>query len=152
MEKERTQSKLGSKDLYQIFIKTWKEFRPKAWSLAIFEGSPENGLYSWCPDCVVASSYITRFESSLKKKQNNTVRFLKFHVGSRKEWKSKNPFRAGFPHLSDLPTAILFFERRDVFRIIAPQEQDLRGMIRRIRVYEEQIKNDDWHPAEQRRA
>jgi hypothetical protein len=48
--------------------------------------------------------------------------------------------------LSDLPTAILFFGRIDVIRIIAPQEEDLKAMIARISIYEKQIRNGDWHP------
>jgi Eukaryotic protein of unknown function (DUF953) len=145
---KKFQDKLNSDDLYQVFIKTWKKLARKIWSLAIFEGSPENGEYSWCPDCVVARSHISNFESK-QKRGMSAARFLKFHVGNRKEWESRkqvNPFRGKFPYLSDLPTAILFYGRTDVLRVIAPQESDLDAMISRIRLYEKQIKNGDWHP------
>jgi len=141
------EKQLDSDALYQIFIKTWKGFAPNSWNLAIFEGSPENGLYSWCPDCVVASSHIAKFESLQKSSKGTKARLYKFRVGSRKEWKSKeNPFRNEFPHLSDLPTAMLFYGKIDVLRIIALQEPDLEMMIARIRTFEEQIEKGEWRP------
>ncbi len=141
------EKQLDAVALHQIFTKAWKGFAPISWNLAIFEGSPENGLYSWCPDCVVASSHIAKFESLQKSSKSKKARLYKFHVGSRNEWKSKeNPFRKEFPHLPDLPTAILFYGSIDVVRIIAPREPDLEMMISRIRTFEEQIEKGEWHP------
>jgi Eukaryotic protein of unknown function (DUF953) len=140
------EKKIDSRVLHHLFIRTWKDFAPNSWNLAIFEGSPENGLYSWCPDCIVASSHIAKFESLQKSSKGAKAKLLKFHVGSRKEWNSKeNVFRKEFPHLSDLPTSILFYGKIDVFRIIAPQATDLEMMISRIRIYEEQIDKGEWH-------
>jgi hypothetical protein len=141
------EKQLDADALHQIFNRAWKDFAPNSWNLAIFEGSPENGLYSWCPDCVVASTHIAKFESLQKSRKGRKARLCKFHVGSRSEWKSeKNPFRKEFPHLTDLPTAILLYGRIDVLRIIAPREPDLEMMISRIPTFEEQIEKGEWHP------
>jgi hypothetical protein len=146
MQIPREKQQLDAVALHRIFFRTWKGFAPNSWNLAIFEGSPENGLYSWCPDCVVASSHIAKFESLQKSSKGKKARLYKFHVGSRNEWKSnENPFRKEFPHLSDLPTAILLRGGIDVLRMIAPREADLEMMVSRIGIYEEQIERGEWH-------
>ncbi|HZW58446.1 MAG TPA: thioredoxin domain-containing protein [Nitrososphaerales archaeon] len=144
-------NKLTSEDLYKQFQESLQSFKPGSWTLALFEGSPAGGLYSWCPDCVVASTHIRKIEAEENGNHlsSRSARLLKFKVGSKREWESKrilNPFKANFPHLSDVPTAILFFGRLDVLRIIAPREADLRYMLGRTIVYEDQVKSKDWHP------
>ncbi len=144
MQEEK--KKLTAQDLYREFQNSLSSYAPKTWHLAVFEGSPEGGLYSWCPDCVVASTHIRRFEEYSKESR---VKLLKFKVGSKEEWESKtadkNPFKQGFPFLSDVPTAVLFLGRLDVCRMIAPQESDLIYMCKRIELYEEQIESGQWH-------
>jgi hypothetical protein len=139
--------KLTSQGLYSQFVDFHKNFKPGTWTIAMFEGSPANGLYSWCPDCIVASTHVRRFEE--RKLGSQDIKLQNFRVGSRIEWESKsklNPFRIRFPFLSDVPTAILFFGKLDVIRIIAPQEIDLVQMMKRTRVYENQIKSQHWRP------
>lgn len=142
--------KLTSLELYSQFCDSLQNFKPGSWTLALFEGSPAEGLYSWCPDCVVMSTHVRNLERDQEKNDKApSAKLLKFKVGSRREWESKrklNPFKAGFPHLSDVPTAILFFGRLDVFRVIAPSEADLRYMLERTKVYEDQVRSQDWHP------
>jgi hypothetical protein len=138
------EKKLTAKDLFMQFRKSLTSFEERSWNLAIFEGSPAEGLYSWCPDCIVASAHIQHFE-----KYQNQIKLLKFKVGTRKEWEAKirlNPFRANFPFLSDVPTAILFRGKLDTCRIIAPRGADLEFMSERVKVFEEQIRSGDWHP------
>ena len=136
---------MTSLDLYDQFqSKFEKSFPNQPWTISIFEGSPANGLYSWCPDCVVASAHIQRFE-----KHKNRIKLVKFKVGTRKEWENKkdlNPFKARKPYLSDVPTAILFMRTVDVCRIVAPRESDLEMMCERTKIYEKQIRLGDWHP------
>jgi len=144
---EEKMQKLTVKDLYRIFQNALDSFEPGSWHLAVFEGSPEGGLYSWCPDCIVASAHLQRFE---KFNENGKAKLLKFKVGSREEWEShasgqKNPFKQNFPILTDIPTAILFLGKLDVFRIIAPQDKDLEYMLQRIKIYRNQIKSEEWH-------
>ena len=137
-------TRLTALELHNQFKEIVSNFKPSSWHLAIFEGSPIEGLYSWCPDCVVASTHVANFE-----KYQEKVQLLKFKVGSKREWESKtklNPFKAKFPFLSDIPTAILFMGRLDVFRVIAPQETDLRIMCERIDAYNRQIETAQWHP------
>jgi hypothetical protein len=136
--------KLSSVDLYKQFRKALGSFEDESWNLALFEGSPAEGLYSWCPDCIVASTHIRHFEE-----YQNKIKLLKFKVGTRKEWESQahlNPFRRNFPFLSDVPTAILFRGKLDACRIIAPRETDLEFMNRRVETFQEQIASGDWHP------
>ena len=138
------EEKLTADDLYKQFRKSLTSFEEEGWNLAIFEGSPAEGLYSWCPDCIVASAHFKHFEE-----YQDQIRLLKFKVGTRKEWESKtrlNPFRTNFPYLSDVPTAILFRGKLDTCRIIAPREADLEFMSARVKAYEEQIHSGDWHP------
>ena len=138
------EKKLSAGDLYKQFQKSLTSFKERKWNLAIFEGSPVEGLYSWCPDCIVASAYIRRFEE-----YQHQIQLLKFKVGTRNEWESKtrlNPFRINFPFLSDVPTAILFMGKLDVCRIIAPREEDLEFMCARAKIFQEQISSEDWHP------
>jgi hypothetical protein len=141
-----TSRKLTAKDLYRQFQDSLLSFRPGSWTLGVFEGSPTDGLYSWCPDCVVASTHLRTFKESVL---SPNAKLLNFKVGSRKEWESKqslNPFKKNFPFLSDVPTVVLFFGRLDVMRIIAPRVSDLRFMLRRARTYEDQVRSKYWHP------
>jgi hypothetical protein len=137
--------KISALQLYKQFEDTTETgFSGRAWTIAIFEGSPSEGLYSWCPDCIVASAHIERFE-----KYQSDMNLLKFKVGTRKEWESKqvlNPFKTKYPYLSDVPTAILFLNKLDVFRVVAPREKDLTLMCERTKIYEEQISSNEWHP------
>jgi hypothetical protein len=133
---------LSASDLYQQFLDVWRGFRSKSWTLVLFEGSPEKGLYSWCPDCNVALIHLRNF-----REKNRNAKLLNFKVGSRKEWESdENPFRKDFPNLEDLPTLVLFFGRMDMMRIVAPREADFEFVASRARIYEEQIKSGDWNP------
>ena len=135
-----------AKDLYRQFQDSLLSFRPGLWTLAVFEGSPTDGLYSWCPDCVVASAHLRTFRENVL---SPNAMLLNFKVGSRKEWESKqglNPFKKNFPFLSDIPMAVLFFGRLDVMRVIAPRVSDLRFMLKRARIYEEQVRSKYWHP------
>jgi hypothetical protein len=139
--------KLSAEDLYDQFQDSLKTFHSDSWRILVFEGSPAGGLYSWCPDCVVMSTYLKKFESS--NPNSKKVKILKFKVGSRREWESKgklNPFKTRFPYLSDVPTAILFFGKLDVMRTIAPRDSDFQYMLERARIYEQQVKSGDWHP------
>lgn len=136
--------KLAAVDLYNQFRKTLASFQEESWRLAVFEGSPAEGLYSWCPDCIVASTHIRHFEQF-----QNKIQLLKFKVGTRKEWESQtrlSPFRRNFPFLSDVPTAILFRGKLDTCRIIAPRETDLEFLCKRAEIFQEQIQSGDWRP------
>ena len=138
------EKKLSASDLHSQFENEIQSFEQKSWHIAIFEGSPSGNLYSWCPDCVVASTHVSNFE-----KYQDKVKLLKFKVGARREWESKtklNPFKDKFPHLSDVPTAILFMGKLEVLRVVAPQESDLRYMCERVELYKRQIKEGKWHP------
>jgi hypothetical protein len=136
---------MTSGDHYKQFrSELMTSFPNHSWTIAIFEGSPIKGLYSWCPDCIVASTHIRLFE-----KHQDRIRLVKFQVGTRKEWEDKtylNPFKTKFPYLSDVPTAILFMRTLDVYRIVAPQESDLEVMCDRTKIYEKQIRLGEWHP------
>ncbi len=135
---------LTASDLYTQFKNAHSNFESGVWRVVVFEGSPEEGLYSWCPDCNVALPHIQKFEGKHK-----DVKLLRFKVGSRLEWESKDhldPFRENFPFISDVPTAILFRGKVDVFRLIAPDEADLAHMRERIEKYDRQIANGSWHP------
>jgi hypothetical protein len=116
------------------------------WVLAIFEGSPEGSNYSWCTDCVAASGDVRRF----LEEYNGPVKVVQFKVGTKEEWEGRDggpsPFKAGFPHLSDLPSAVLFHGRLDVARMIAPRKDDLDYLSKRAMVYEGQIKDSSWSP------
>jgi hypothetical protein len=140
----QTPTKLTSADLYAQFKDSIEHFENGSWRIAIFEGSPEEGLYSWCPDCVVALPHIQSFERFAPK-----AKLMRFKVGSKDEWEASsgnNPFRFNFPYVSDVPTAILFMGKLDVYRVTAPREQDLRAMFERTKIYEDQIRSGDWHP------
>jgi len=139
--------KLTTQELHLQFLGAYNSFRSGSWRIAVFEGSPEEGLYSWCPDCIVASNHLRRYEK--KKQESSNISLSKFKVGTKKEWESKtepNPFKKKFPYLSDVPTAILFFGKLDTIRIIAPRESDFELLVERVEVYKEQIESKDWHP------
>ena len=78
------------------------------------------------------------------------VKVITFKVGSKKEWKGAsngpNPFKTKFPHLVDLPTAILFHGKLDVARTIAPRKGDLLYLSGRAGALEAQIKDGSWNP------
>jgi Eukaryotic protein of unknown function (DUF953) len=132
--------------LYSKFEDTVRQMKDgKSWVLAIFEGSPAEGVYSWCSDCVAASGDLRSFLSGYR----GQVKVIQFKVGSKKEWEGGpdlSPFKAKFPHLVDLPTAILFHGRLDVARTIAPRKDDLLYLSRRADVLETQIKDGSWNP------
>ncbi len=131
--------------LYKDFNDSLSRFETGRWAIAIFEGSPCEGQYSWCPDCNFAYDDMRRFAARYK----GPVKMFHFKVGLKEEWESMenhNPFRAKFPFLSDLPTAILFYGMTDVARVIAVREQDLEFLSERSRIYEKQIESGKWKP------
>jgi Eukaryotic protein of unknown function (DUF953) len=133
--------------LYSKFEDTVRQMKDgKSWVLAIFEGSQAEGTYSWCSDCVAASGDLKSFLSEYR----GQVKVIQFKVGSKNEWKGSpdlpSPFKAKFPHLVDLPTAILFHGRLDVARTIAPRKDDLLYLSRRADALETQIKDGSWNP------
>jgi uncharacterized protein DUF953 len=137
---------LPAEQLYRKFESVIKGQRRGSWVLGVFEGSPRSGAYSWCSDCVAASNAVASFFAEYK----GEVKLIQFKVGTREEWEGKehraNPFRANSPFLSDLPTAVLFYGRLDVARVIAPRKDDLLHLCRRASIYEKQIENGSWHP------
>jgi hypothetical protein len=135
---------LGS--LYAKFQDGIRQMKDGNWVLAVFEGSPARGAYSWCSDCVAASEDIRGFMLEYR----GIVKLVQFKVGSEKEWKGssdgRSPFKVKFPHLVDLPTAILFRGKLDVARTIAPRKDDLLYLSRRAESLEAQIKDGSWNP------
>ena len=133
-------------ELYSKFEKTIVRGDGSSWVLAIFEGSPQGDSYSWCTDCVAASGDVRRFLEEYR----GPVKVVQFKVGTKKEWEGQDggpsPFKAGFPHLSDLPSAVLFHGRVDVARMIAPRKEDLAFLSGRALVYEGQIQDSSWNP------
>jgi hypothetical protein len=141
--------KLNASILHTMFLDEYDKFEPKSWRVIIFEGSPENGLYSWCPDCIVARQYISDFEKRNRKNHHNAIKIQKFHVGSRSEWESRrqiNPFKKESPYLVDLPSVILYYGNIEVIRLIAPCPEDFQWITKRIKFYDKQIRDDVWHP------
>ena len=133
-------------ELYAKFENNIRQLRDGNWVLAVFEGSPTAEGYSWCSDCVAASEGLRTFMSEY----HGLVKVVSFKVGSKNEWKGasggSSPFKAKFPHLVDLPTAILFHGRLDVARTIAPRKDDLRYLSGRAEALEAQIKDGSWNP------
>lgn len=121
-----------------------------AWVLGVFEGSPTATAYSWCDDCVAASSDLREFLGEHK----GRVKVMQFKVGTKMEWEGPdgghNPFRSKFPFLSDLPTAALFRGRIDTARIIQPKKADLVYLSNRADVFETQVKDGSWKPPKPR--
>jgi Eukaryotic protein of unknown function (DUF953) len=136
----------STEDLYAKFLKALANNRPGEWVLAVFEGSPSEGVYSWCSDCVAAS----RDLSSFLREYTGDVKVSQFKVGTKDEWEdnvvSPSPFRVKFPFLSDLPTAILFNGKLDVARFIAPRKEDLQYLSNRATIYENQEASGSWNP------
>jgi hypothetical protein len=130
--------------LYNIFLDKLSSFRDVEWHLIMFEGSPADGSYSWCPDCVYALPHVKKFIAAY----GGPVEFLQFKVGSREEWENEktNPFKTSFPYLTDLPTAILFRGQIDTMRVIAVEQDDLLYLCERSLEYEKQIKSGAWSP------
>ncbi len=145
-------SPLPADQLYEQFERTLQKSRIGDWLLAVFEGSPSDGAYSWCDDCVAASGDLRTFAASYV----GPVKLLQFKVGTKEEWeggnRSPNAFKSKFPFLSDIPTAILFNGHIDVARFIAPRKQDLEYLCGRAVRYEEQAKSNVWHPTARNQA
>jgi len=137
---------LSAENLYTKFLKALANNKPGDWILAVFEGSPSEGLYSWCSDCVAAS----RDLSSFLREYTGDVKVSQFKVGTKDEWEDNavgpSPFRVKFPFLSDLPTAILFNGKLDVARFIAPRKEDLLYLTNRATAYENQKASGSWNP------
>jgi hypothetical protein len=133
-------------DLYAKFLEALANNKPGDWILAVFEGSPAKGTYSWCSDCVAAS----RDLSSFLAEYTGDVKVSQFKIGTKDEWEENvigpSPFRVKFPFLSDLPTAILFYGKLDVARFIAPRKEDLLYLSNRATNYENQKANGSWSP------
>jgi hypothetical protein len=136
----------SSDELYAKFLKALSTNEPEAWMLAVFEGSPAGDAYSWCSDCVAARGDLRSF----LEEYTGDVKVFQFKVGTKAEWEGKapdrSPFKAKFPFLSDLPTAVLFKGKLDVARLIAPRKEDLLYLSRRATTYESQIASDSWNP------
>ena len=141
MEESITQERL-----YAKFEDAVRQTMDGNWVLAIFEGSPSGEEYSWCSDCVAASEDLRSFMAESR----GFVKVIQFKVGSKKEWEgtsdSPSPFKIKFPHLVDLPTAILFHGKLDVARTIAPRKDDLLYLSKRADALEAQIKDGSWNP------
>ena len=139
-------SSINQANLYSKFEDTIRQMKDGNWVLAVFEGSPAGGEYSWCSDCVAASEDIRGFMSAYR----GMVKVIQFKVGSKKEWEGnsdgRSPFKDKFPHLVDLPTAILFRGKLDVARTIAPRKDDLLYLSSRAEALEAQIKDGSWNP------
>lgn len=133
-------------ELYAKFERSVKETPDARWVLAVFEGSPAGSEYSWCNDCVAAKGDLRSFLSEYR----GRVKVVQFKVGTKDEWEGRSdgpsPFKANFPHLADLPSAVLFHGRLDVARVIAPRKDDLDYLSKRAEAYERQIKEGSWHP------
>lgn len=136
--------------LYAKFLEALANNKPGDWILAVFEGSPAKGVYSWCSDCVAAS----RDLSSFLAEHTGDVKVSQFKVGTKDEWEENvigpSPFRVKFPFLSDLPTAILFYGKLDVARFIAPRKEDLLYLSDRATTYENQQADGSWDPPKAR--
>src|SRR5579872_3956209 len=96
---DASSSKLAQMQLYNIFLDKLASFCDDEWHLILFEGSPTDNSYSWCPDCVFALPHIKKFKAAY----GGPVEFLQFNVGSREEWENlkSNPFKISFPNLTD---------------------------------------------------
>ena len=138
--------RVTTQDLYLKFEDATKNRGGEEWALAVFEGSPSGSTYSWCSDCVAASGDLRSFLADYK----GRVRTAKFKVGTQEEWEGRdgpsNPFRVRFPFLSDLPTAVLFYGRIDVARIVAPRKNDLLYLSDRAVIFDEQKRDGSWKP------
>ncbi|HEV2225709.1 MAG TPA: thioredoxin domain-containing protein [Nitrososphaerales archaeon] len=137
---------ITQEELYAKFEDSVRQQRDGKWVLAVFEGSPTGEAYSWCSDCVAASEDLRSFMSEYR----GFVKLIIFKVGSKKEWKGASngpsPFKVKFPHLVDLPTAILFHGKLDVARTIAPRKGDLLYLSGRAEALEAQVKDGSWNP------
>jgi len=137
---------ITQESLYAKFEDAIRHIKDENWVVAVFEGSPTGREYSWCSDCVAASEDIRGFMSEY----HGMVKVIQFKVGSEKEWKgisdSRSPFKVKFPHLVDLPTAILFRGKLDVARTIAPRKDDLLYLSKRAEALEAQIRDGSWNP------
>jgi hypothetical protein len=129
--------------LYNTFLDQLSRFGQDEWNLVLFEGSPTENAYSWCSDCIFALEGVKKFQSSY----GGPVKFFQFKVGSREEWiVPDNPFKAKLPHLTDLPTAVLFRGQVDTMRVISVEQGDLLYMCERSQRYENQISVGAWSP------
>ncbi len=132
--------------LYRKFEGSVLNQKDGAWTLAVFEGSPQNGAYSWCSDCIAVKEDLRSFLAGYK----GGVKVAQFKVGLKEEWDEEslglNPFKVKHPFLSDLPTAILFYGGLDVARVSIPRLADLQFLSQRAEGYAEQIKSKSWSP------
>ena len=135
--------------LYAKFEDSIAGWKGDSWTLAVFEGSPEGDKYSWCDDCVAASGDLRNFLSEHRGK----TKVLQFKVGRKDEWEGRDggpsPFKAKLPHLSDLPTVVLFRGGLEVARMIQPRKDDYTYLSRRVEKYEQQILDGSWKPPAQ---
>ena len=138
----------ASDQLYDSFLDQLSKFRDDEWHVVLFEGSPTENLYSWCPDCVFALDGVKKFKSTY----GGPVHFIQFKVGSKEEWLLDSPFKIRFPYLTDLPTAVLFRGQIDTMRVIAVEQRDLLYLCERSQEYEQQIKSGAWSPPKIRRV
>src|SRR5438094_10293906 len=96
----------SAENLYAKFLKALANNKSGDGILAVFEGSPSEGMYSWCSDCVAAS----RDLSSFLEEYTGEVQVSQFKGGTKNEWEDnvvgQSPFRVKFTVLSDCPTAI----------------------------------------------
>ena len=142
--KSEPSSEFTQPQLYNFFLDKLVLFGEDAWHLVLFEGSPADGAYSWCTDCVYALPEVKKFKASY----GGPVEFLQFKVGSKEEWENAktNPFKTSFPFLTDLPTAMLFRGRIDTMRVIAVEQRDLLYLSERSLEFEKQIQSGAWSP------
>jgi hypothetical protein len=142
----------NAEQLYRKFEGAVLNQKDGAWTLAVFEGSPQNGAYSWCSDCIAVKDDLRSFITGYK----GGVRVAQFKVGLKEEWEGEgsglNPFKAKSPFLSDLPTAVLFYGGLDVARVSIPRLADLQFLSQRAEAYAEQIKNKSWSPPKRARV
>jgi hypothetical protein len=136
----------NAEQLYRKFESALLNQEEGAWTLAVFEGSPQNGAYSWCSDCIAVKEDLRSFIAGYK----GGVKVAQFKVGLKEEWEGENPwvnpFKTKIPFLSDLPTAVLFYGGLDVARVSIPRLSDLKFLSERAEAYAEQIKNKSWSP------
>jgi hypothetical protein len=136
---------ITAQDLYLKFEEATRKWGGEQWVLAVFEGSPSATASSWCSDCVAAGDDLRSFLAGYK----GRVRTVQFKVGTEQEWNGRdgsNPFKVRFPFLSDLPTAVLFYGRLDVARVVALTKNDLSYLSDRADVFEQQKQDGSWKP------
>src|SRR2546422_11382847 len=71
----------SAENLYAKFLQALANSKSSDWILAVFEGSPSEGMYSWCSDCVAAS----RDLSSFLEEYTGDVKVDQFKVRTKNE-------------------------------------------------------------------